>query len=302
MPDRGRLKLAAACAASLLAASPVLAGEPSQPVDLLAQDLSAWFRWIGVPYPGLQHLPTGAPVGDGMAGVPLGLDGYPGVFELRSEDGDPVLRVSGELYGALTTKASYGDYHLQLEYRWGETKWPPRKPDQPRDSGLLIHLTGSLDDAHWSVFLMGLESQISEGRTGDFLFMSNKDDTVMPTVVARTGDGKHWDPRQPWRTIGGRGADPIFVHAGDHETPGGGWTTVDIYTLGDSGVSLVNGHVAMAWKEARVVLSDGAVRPLTRGCIQLQSEGAEVFYRRVAITPIKKIPEDVQKNAGLISP
>lgn len=302
MRNRQRLKLVMACGASLLTTSPTLAGEPSQPIDLLAHDLSAWFRWIGVPYPGLEHLPAGAPVGDGMAGVPLGLDGYPGVFELHSANGEPVLRVSGELYGALTTKASYGDYHLRLEYRWGETKWPPRRPDQPRDSGLLIHLTGSLDDAHWSVFLMGLESQISEGRTGDLLFMSNKDDTVIPTVVARTGDGKHWNPRQSWRTIGGRGADPIFVHAGDHETPRGGWTTVDIYTSGDSGVSLVNGSVAMAWKAAQVILSDGTGRPLTQGRIQLQSEGAEVFYRRVMLTPIEEIPEDVQKNAGLTPP
>lgn len=302
MIDRRGLMLAVGGAVPFLSIRPAFASRPPAATDLLAGDLSAWFRWIGVPYPGLRHLPAGAPVGDGMTGVPLGLNGYPGVFELMHGSGEPTLRVSGEVYGALTTIASYGDYHLRLEYRWGETRWPPRSLNQPRDSGLLFHLTGDLEDAHWSVFLMGLETQISEGRTGDLLFMSNKNDSVMPSVMARTGDGKHWDAQQPWRIVGGPGADPIFVHAGAHEAPRPGWTTVDLYTLAESGVSLVNNQVVMAWREARVILADGTVRPLAQGRIQLQSEGAEAFFRRVVLTPISTIPEDIRKAAFLDGP
>ena len=288
--------------AAVLAAGAALltgAAPTEQPIVLLSDDLPLWFRWIGVPYRGLEGVPEGAPIGDGMAGVPLGVDGYPGVFTVTRESGEPVLRVSGKLYGALTSKARYGDYHLRFQYRWGEEKYPPRTPDKPRDSGVLIHLTGGLGDAHWSVFLMGLESQVSEGRTGDLLFMSNKDDQVQPDVEARTADGVQWNPKAPWRRIGGAGANPIFKHAGAFESPHGQWNTVDIYTVGDKGVSLVNGQVVMAWRRAQVRLVDGAVWPLVEGRIQIQSEGAEVSYRRATLTPMKIIPADVRATAGL---
>ena len=290
--------------AALLPASALLllgAAPGDRTVELSSDGLPLWFRWIGVPYPGLESVPEGAPVGDGIAGVPLGVDGYPDVFTLTREGGEPVLRVSGKLYGALTSKARYGDYHLRFQYRWGEAIFPPRKPDQPRDSGVLIHLTGGLEDAHWSVFLMGLESQVSEGRTGDLLFMSNKDDRVQPEVEARSADGARWDPKAAWRRIGGAGANPIFQHAGAHESPHGQWTTVDLYAVGDEGVSVVNGHVVMAWRRARVRLADGAVQPLLEGRIQIQSEGAEMSYRRTTLQPIAAIPAGLRSAAGLDS-
>jgi hypothetical protein len=40
---------------------------------------------------------------------------------------------------------------------------------------------------------------------------------------------------------------------------------------------------------------DGKEVPLTKGRIQLQSEGAEVFYRNIALRPISKIPDDYLK-------
>lgn len=266
---------------------------------MLDDELSLWFRWAGIPYAGLDGLPPGTPVGDGMTGLPLGVDGYPGLFEMDTVDGERVLRVSGKLYGALTTQRPYGNYHLRLQYRWLGPKYPPRKPDQPRDSGILFHLGGSLEDAHWSVFLMGLESQVSEERTGDLLSMSNKDGTVAPIMSVRTADGKTWSPTAPFRMVGGPGRDPIFSHLGDHETPGGGWTTVDLYTVGDRGVSMVNGRVVSAYKDAHAITRDGTRKPLAYGRIQLQSEGAAILYRDVTIEQIATIPVKIRRAAGL---
>ncbi len=48
------------------------------------------------------------------------------VFEVIEERGNPVLKISGEVYGGLTTKASYGNYHLTMEVKWGQKKWEPR--------------------------------------------------------------------------------------------------------------------------------------------------------------------------------
>lgn len=287
-------KIALAIAASAL----IGAAPAARSTDLLSNNLGLWFRWIGVPYPGLTGLREGTPVGDGMKGVALGIDGYPDVFTMTRDGGEPVLRVSGKIYGALTSKARYRDYHLRFQYRWGTPKYPPRRPDQVRDTGLLFHLTGGLEDAHWSVFLMGLESQVSEGKVGDLLFMSNKDDTVQPSVEVRSADGKNWDPAAAWRRVGGTGADPIFTHRGAFESPHGQWTTVDLYAVGDEGLSLVDGQVVMAWRKANVRVQNGTVVPLNEGRIQIQSEGAEVFYRRVVLTALPRIPADLRRRAG----
>jgi hypothetical protein len=37
---------------------------------------------------------------------------------------------------------------------------------------------------------------------------------------------------------------------------------------------------------------NGKESPLTRGKIQIQSEGAEVFYRQIKIQPIKQLPAE----------
>jgi hypothetical protein len=38
---------------------------------------------------------------------------------------------------------------------------------------------------------------------------------------------------------------------------------------------------------------NGEEVPLTKGKIQLQSEGAEIFYRNIELTPIPEIPDEV---------
>ena len=39
--------------------------------------------------------------------------------------------------------------------------------------------------------------------------------------------------------------------------------------------------------------NDGVLRPLTKGRIQLQSEGTEVYMREVWIEPIRSVPKVV---------
>jgi len=70
--------------------------------------------------------------------------------------------------------------------------------------------------------------------------------------------------------------------------------------LGDRAVFLVNGHVVNALSRAGIA-QDDTPRNLTRGKLQLQSEGAEVYYRRMQIRPIGAIPETMLVAAGLKS-
>ena len=52
---------------------------------------------------------------------PLGLNNDPKhVFAFETIDGVQVLHISGEIYGALTAKQADGNYHLKLQFKWGE--------------------------------------------------------------------------------------------------------------------------------------------------------------------------------------
>jgi hypothetical protein len=56
---------------------------------------------------------------------------------------------------------------------------------------------------------------------------------------------------------------------------------------------MVNGRVMMVLYH--LAQSDsGKVSSLSRGRIQLQSEGAEVFYKQIKIQPISRIPTGIQ--------
>jgi hypothetical protein len=71
----------------------------------------------------------------------------------------------------------------------------------------------------------------------------------------------------------------------DAEKPAGEWNTLDLYVLGDRAVHVVNGVPVM---EVHDLKADG--RPLTHGAIQLQSEGAETFFRDIVLEPITTLP------------
>jgi hypothetical protein len=72
------------------------------------------------------------------------------------------------------------------------------------------------------------------------------------------------------------------------------WNTVEIYCLGDTAVHVVNGRVNMILYHS-AQLDNGKLTRLSSGKIQIQSEGAEVFYRNIQIEKIKKLPEEILK-------
>jgi hypothetical protein len=81
----------------------------------------------------------------------------------------------------------------------------------------------------------------------------------------------------------------------DAEKPSGEWNNLDLYCFGNTSVHVVNGTVNMILYNSRQ--SEGGTEiPLTRGKIQIQSEGAEVFYRNIRISSIDKLPDDILKE------
>ena len=209
-----------------------------------------------------------------------------GVFSIVTVDGAPAIRVSGEIFGALTTMREFGDYHLRFEFKWGSRKWPPRE-EAPRDTGCCYHAVGP-HGASYGFWMRSCEFQIMEGDCGDSYGLAGV--TVDVEAVLR-------DPANPKSDALYRaGARPIrghtrrIVKSADYERPQGQWNTLELYCAGTRSIHVVNGRPVMKLSGIRYGL-DAREVPLERGRIQLQSEGAEVFFRNVAIRPIRALPD-----------
>jgi hypothetical protein len=66
---------------------------------------------------------------------------------------DGLLHVTGDGFGSIITNKRYRDYHLVLEYKWGERAWRERQ-SAARDSGLLVHSNG-VDGGYEGMWVAG---------------------------------------------------------------------------------------------------------------------------------------------------
>jgi len=267
--------------------------------SLLHQDLSGWEVFTGVPHTTVD-IDWDGKSDDGVTGKPLGLGrNERGIFTVILEEGKPVLRVSGEIYAALTAEEEFENYHLNLEFRWSERKWAPRL-DKKRDSGVLYHCVGE-HGSFWNVFMRSLECQIQEDDCGSFYQVGGMYATVPVDPVLKMGPGQKMKPMfKPDGDVRefGPGKNGFVLHSASNEKPNGEWNTIEIMAVGDQAVHIVNGEVVMGLRQIGQTMGDG-VAPLKRGRIQIQSEGAELFYRQILIRTISEIPEQIAGAAGL---
>jgi hypothetical protein len=226
------------------------------------------------------------PKGDGMNGTPLGLNNDPlHVFTIEMVEGQPVLHISGQIFGGYSTKMEFSNYHLSAEVKFGEKKYEP-KLNVIRDNGILYHAKEP-HGQFWNVWMRSHEFQVEEGNMGDYYELVD----VAMDIHGRQKDtvnhkgGYIYDPKAPLAPTGN-----VSRLAGDFESPHGEWTTVEIYCFGDKSVHIVNGHVVMILEHSRTLLPNGTSTPLTSGKIEIQSEGAEAYYRNIKIRKIDSMP------------
>ena len=275
----------ARCAAFVLLAMTAQAADSWQPL-LNGKDLTGWTTWLGKPHPTVEvEGATRDEKGEYLS--PLGTDKDPlRVFSVVELDGQPALRSSGQIFGYISTQERFHDYHLKLQFRWGQKRWPPRT-EVVRDSGLLYHVHG---DGGFSggVWPRSGELQIQEHDCGDLYAIGTQ-----MTVKARQQNEKSWiyDPKgEPTIFLQKKPIGNRCIRLADHEKPVGEWNTIELLCIGDSITSVVNGEVVMRLNRARDDNDD--TQPLAEGRIALQSEGAEVFYRNIELRSISEIPAE----------
>ena len=205
------------------------------------------------------------------------------VFTVR----DGVIRVSGEEFGGLATCGNFSDYHLIVEWKWGEATFGVRK-DKARDSGILLHCVGPDGAAHGQ-WMQSQECQIIEGGCGDLLMVGGKGKPRLSCEIRREGAELYFLPggervsgdqgRYNWWGRDPDWADRVgFRGRRDVEKPLGDWNRMEVICDGSTITNVVNG----------VLVNVGTESSQAEGKIQLQSEGAEIFFRRVEIRPLKK--------------
>lgn len=209
------------------------------------------------------------------------------VFSTSIDNGETILRISGEIYGCIFTKAEFENYHLKLKVKWGSRKDDPRK-DKLKDSGVLYHSIGKSGVDYWRSWMLSQEFQIMEGHMGDYWPIATSGIDIRAYLPE--GDmNSVADASQPFLSFGSGGTESFCLRSENAESRAGEWTTLELVTFQDKSLHIVNGKVVMILKNSRYQDGHKTV-PLTKGKIQLQSEAAEVFFKDVQIRSINALP------------
>jgi Domain of Unknown Function (DUF1080) len=258
--------------------------------NLLDNNLSQWGMYLS--YRHQDNYKGAIPKDDkGAAIQPIGYNkNENNVFSVIEENKEPVLKITGEIYGCLFTKEEYENYHLKLKVKWGTKKWVPRLA-LLKDAGLCYHSIGEAGVDYWRSWMMSQEFQIMEGHMGDYWNIANAAIDVrafIPEGSMNTIAGN----KQPFLSVGTGTAVPGFcLRTVDNESANGEWTDIELICFEGKSLHIINGKVVMVLANSRYQ-KDGKNIPLTKGKIQLQSEAAEVFYKNIQIKKLDQLTEE----------
>lgn len=267
--------------------------------NLIDENLSQWDIFMGIP-----HTSTAIEgyekSEDVRFGTPIGLNKDPkNVFSVVEDNGEEVIKITGEIFAGLVTKKNYANYHLIWQFKWGDKKWKPRL-DKKRNSGILYHSVGDYTD-FWNVWMTSLECEVQETDCGDFITIGEgKTDVKAKCPSTKIGDKYIFDPKgqlnkYSWNDTFETGR---CYKPGDPEKPHGEWNSMELICLGDTAIHVLNGEVVMVVKEGYAQLN-GEWQAMTSGKIQIQSEAAEIFYKGMKIKSIQSFPKKYKQEAGL---
>ena len=217
-----------------------------------------------------------------------GRDDPNGVFSVV----DGMIRISGEGIGYLATVNSYRDYHLSIEYKWGERTDGSK---YVRNSGLLLHAVGP-DGSAKGRWMTSIEFQLAQGCEGDLIVIPGMDengkaipatitsDTVLASDGAtrwkRGGKKTVYSGKQLWWSQHQVGFKELLDTRGRHDvaSPLGEWTRAEC--ICDQGRISIKINGVMVNECYDVFPSAGK--------ILLQNEGNEIYFRKFELHPLQR--------------
>jgi Domain of Unknown Function (DUF1080) len=192
------------------------------------------------------------------------LEGWYSFLTTKGKNNDPekvftinngLLHITGKEFGYICTEKIFKDFHLVVEFKWGEKKFPPRDADTTkRDNGICFYMPLSENDVVWP---KSIECQVQEGDVGDIWLIDST------TVVI---EGKRTEPNNFTRVKKKK----------DGEKPTGEWNRVEVIVKKGQIIYIVNG----------IVVNEAESPSLNEGKIIIQSEGAEIYYRKIEIAEL----------------
>ena len=221
-----------------------------------------------------------------------------GVTDYQVTDG--MIHIAGKGMGYLATGRQYRNYHLSVEYKWGERTDGSK---YVRNSGILLHAVGPPGNAR-DTWMASIEVQLAQGCEGDLIPIRGRDaqgEIIPVSFTANTIKGEDGRPRwkptgkpktftdsQLWWNQHQVGFEELRDTRGRHDvaSPLGKWTLVECICRGDQITVKVNGTIVNQCYD---------VYPAA-GHILLENEKNEIFFRNLKIQPL---PEEDSKPGNM---
>ncbi|MGO4770389.1 DUF1080 domain-containing protein [Flavobacterium sp. W22_SRS_FK3] len=165
-----------------------------------------------------------------------------------------MIRMYGDTNGYLMSKKSYTNFELSLAYRWNiEEQY---KTKNKKNSGVMYNIPSDYPDKIWP---KGIQFQIKENTTGDFIFLDQ--------VTAKV-NGKQVEP----------GASVTSAKFLENENPYGDWNMIVIRSFNGKITQYLNGKL----------VNEGTEATATEGKISLNYEGSPIDFKNIQIKNISK--------------
>lgn len=159
---------------------------------------------------------------------------------------DGVIHIVGNPFGYMYTKDKYSNYKLHVEWRWPNG-------EEKANSGIFL-----LIEEPKNPFPNGIECQLCAGKVGDFVLLGGSD---LAEFQNKPGTK--------------RPAFPVVNReVADVEKEAGEWNEANIYVKEGVITVYING-----------IYQNTGTNKTKEGYIGLQSEGKEIEFRNVTVTP-----------------
>ena len=165
-----------------------------------------------------------------------------------------MIRMYGPKSGYLMSEQSFKNFELTVEFRWNLDTQVAKKMNT-KNSGVMYLVPAETPDVLWP---KGIQFQIKEGATGDFVLLQE---------VSLNVNGVKVEP----------GKSVVSKRFADAEKPFGEWNKLEVISKNGIITQKLNG----------VVVNQGSESTVNEGRVLLQYEGFPIDFRKVCIKKLK---------------